>query len=404
MDQEKDLAAISRRKFVSSVGALGAMAALPISANALGSINATENTAILKSGPYLQAPTFNSITIRWITNVPCFSWVEYGLSADKLDKQGHTTELGFHDTYNTVNGIDLNGLEPGTTYYYRICSKKIEVFEAYKMTFGDTYTSPVHTFKTATTKADKFSFLVFNDIHDRPASFTHLLKFNEDKKHDFVFLNGDMFDYQTDEDQLVNHLLQPFGDMFATTPFFFSRGNHETRGKFARNIPDYFNGHDAKFYFSFQYGDMYAIVLDSGEDKEDEHAAYYGMVDFDNYRKQQAAWLEKEIQKPAFKKAKYKVVFSHIPLFYSGDWHGTTHCRQSWNHIFNKAKIDVLISGHTHTHGIHPAVKGQHNYPIVIGGGPLQNKRTLITVEFDNKALNLKMVDDSGKTVGTLTV
>ena len=403
MDQENE--GISRRKFVRSVGALSALAALPTAANAIDSTpEKPAATTILKSGPYLQAPSTDSITVRWITNIPCLSWVEYGDAPDKLDKKGQMSNIGLVDAYNTVNAVDLNDLKTGTTYYYKICSKIIDTFLAYKMIFGEMYTSPVYSFTTASLKADKVSFLVFNDIHDRPDSFQHLLKFNEGKKHDFVFLNGDMFDWQTDEDQLVNHLLQPFGDMFASTPFFFSRGNHETRGKFARHIPDYFNGHDSRFYFSFQYGSMYAIVLDSGEDKQDNDPAYYGMVDFDNYRLQQAAWLEKEIQKPAFKKAKHKVVFSHIPLFYSGDWHGTMHCRQVWNHIFNKAKIDILISGHTHKYGIHPPVKGQHDYPIVIGGGPLVTKRTIISVEVDAQALTLTMTDDAGKVVGTITV
>lgn len=403
MDKEKSTG-ISRRKFVSTVGALGAIAAMPINAMAVDTAAVKENTDILKSGPYLQAPSTDSITIRWITHVPCLSWVEYGETAEKLDKTGETSNIGLIQAYNTTNAISLNDLKPGIMYYYKICSKKIETFEPYKVTFGDTYTSDLHSFKTASTKADKISFLVFNDIHDRPESFPLLMQYNKGKNHDFVFLNGDMFNFQTDEDQIVTHLLQPFGNLFASTPFFFSRGNHETRGKFARHIPDYFNSDNPHFYFSFQYGSMYAIVLDSGEDKEDAHAEYYGMVDFDKYRLQQAAWLEKEVEKPAFKKAKHKVVFSHIPFFYSGNWHGTLHCRQVWNHILNKAKIDLMISGHTHVYGIHPAVKGEHDYPIVIGGGPKDNRRTIITVEVDSQALNLTMVDDSGKVVGQITV
>ena len=112
----------------------------------------------------------------------------------------------------------------------------------------------------------------------------------------------------------------------------------------------------------------------------------------------------KEVSKKAFKKAKYKVVFSHIPLFNSGDWHGPLHCRQVWNDVLNDAKIDLLISGHTHVYGIHPPVKGQHNYPIVIGGGPQDGKRTIIKVKADNDALVLDMIDDAGKNVGTLRI
>jgi len=70
----------------------------------------------------------------------------------------------------------------------------------------------------------------------------------------------------------------------------------------------------------------------------------------------------------------------------------------------NKAKINLLISGHTHKYGIHPAVQGQHNYPIVIGGGPADGKRTIINVKADNSNLDLQMIDDSGKMVGILNL
>ncbi|GEO06493.1 hypothetical protein AAE02nite_41570 [Adhaeribacter aerolatus] len=72
--------------------------------------------------------------------------------------------------------------------------------------------------------------------------------------------------------------------------------------------------------------------------------------------------------------------------------------------MLNKAKIDVLISGHTHKYGVHLPVEGQHNYPIIIGGGPADTKRTIINVTADQKALNLQMFDDSGKQVGALKI
>ncbi len=214
-----------------------------------------------------------------------------------------------------------------------------------------------------------------------------------------------MFNFQTDENQLVNHLINPLTNLFAAnTPFIFSRGNHEARGKFARQLNKYFDGGEDRYYYSFQHGPVYAIVLDSGEDKADEVVVYGGIVNFDAYRLEQAEWLEKEVQKKEFRKAKYKLVFSHIPLYNSGEGHGTVHCRKVWGPILNKAKINLLISGHTHKYGIHPAVQGQHNYPIVIGGGPADGKRTIINVKADNSNLDLQMIDDSGKMVGILNL
>ena len=385
------------------MSALGAAGLSPVRSLAFCK-TAAEDLPVLKAGPYLQWPGPDSITVRWLTQSPCFSWVVYGEDKDKMDRKAEAFTDGLVQAYNTVHVITLKGLEPGKQYYYRICSRKIDDFQPYKVTYGTTFESERYTCRTAGPEAERISFLVFNDIHDRPESFPLLLQYQGEGERDFIFLNGDMFDYQTDEDQLVKHLLQPLGGLPARTPFFFSRGNHEARGKFARHLPDYFNGEDPRFFFSFQYGPMYAIVLDSGEDKADDSPEYFGLVDFDRYRVMQAEWLKEEVKKKAFRKAKYKVVFSHIPLYNAGEWHGTMHCREVWGSILNDAGIDLLVSGHTHVYGVHPAEKGKHNYPIVIGGGPKDGKRTIIRVVADREALKLEMLDDGGRLVGEVKI
>lgn len=394
----------NRRKFLASLGALGVAGLLPAPAFAIDEKFIQANQPVFKTTPYLQWPFPDSITIRWITSVPCYSWVEYGTAKDALDTKAESSNYGLVQAYNTVNAIRLSDLTPGKKYYYRVCSKTILDFQPYKMTYGETAISEVYSFETPSPDAGNVSFLVFNDIHDRPESFPLLMNFSGKEKRDFVFLNGDMFNYQEDERQIVNHLLTPFSALFTTVPFFFSRGNHEARGKFARHLPEYFNSDEPRFYFSFQYGSVYAIVLDSGEDKTDDHKEYFGIVDFDNYRLKQAEWLKREVKKKAFKKAKYKIVFSHIPFYYGDNWHGEAHCREIWGPVLNEAKVDLLISGHTHVYGVHPPVPGKHNYPIVIGGGPKDGKRTIIKVYADGHSFNLDMLDDAGKLVGNVKI
>jgi hypothetical protein len=106
------------------------------------------------------------------------------------------------------------------------------------------------------------------------------------------------------------------------------------------------------------------------------------------------------MQSPAYKKAVFRIVLMHIPPFYAGDWHGTLHCRQLFNPLFNKGKIDLLVCGHTHAYGTHDADTSTHHYPIVIGGGPLESKRTLIQLQANTSELQLKMLRDDGVEVG----
>ncbi|MBO9641268.1 MAG: metallophosphoesterase, partial [Siphonobacter aquaeclarae] len=144
--------------------------------------------------------------------------------------------------------------------------------------------------------------------------------------------------------------------------------------------------------------------LDTGEDKPDAEPVYAGLVDFDAYRQEQARWAEQVMQSKAFKKAAFRVVLMHIPPQYSGDWHGATHCKQLFSPLFDKYKVDLCVSGHTHKYGVHPPVAGQHHYPVVIGGGPKDGNRTVIRLTADTRNLQLSMLRDDGSEVGKYAI
>ena len=408
MTQQK-LNPVNRRNFLGTISratALGTIGLSPLAALAGEKETKEEPLAgehIFLAKPYLQMQGPNQMSIRWITNKPSYSWVEYGENENAY-KKAHTVTDGLVDAYNRIHEVLIEDLLPGKTYQYRVASKEIILFEPYKLTYGETINSELHSFTAPDPNSKEISWLVLNDIHDRPASFGPLLNLNGNDPYDFVFLNGDMFDYQADEKQIIDHLLTPCTEVFASKkPLLFIRGNHETRGKYARQLKDYFSNPGGE-YFTFQAGPVFAIALDTGEDKPDEHPVYAGIVDFDRYRERQAVWLEKQMQTRAFKKAKFRVVMMHIPPFYSGDWHGTLHCRKLFSPLFDKYKIDLVISGHTHTYGIHKAVAGSHNYPIVIGGGPGSGTRTLIKIKADQRNLTLQMLGDNGNEVGNYVV
>ncbi|MFX1703654.1 metallophosphoesterase family protein [Chitinophaga sp. CC14] len=400
----------SRRSFLgnlSKAGLLGITEVVPAAAKA-GILSATSPTAAPEHAflckPYLQYPGPHTISVMWLTSRPCYSWVEYGTDG-QLNKKAHRVTNGLVDANNRLHRIELEQLEPGKKYSYKVCSKDIVSFEPYKLTYGETIESATYTFTAPDPQAKEVSWVIINDIHDRPVSIPHLMKLNGDDPYDFVFFNGDVFDYQADEQQIIDHMLTPCGDTFSTqTPFMYVRGNHETRGKYAREWHQYFDNPGHNNYFTFNIGPVSAIVLDTGEDKEDEHPVYAGIVDFDAYREQQARWLEQQLQSPAFRKAKHKVVMMHIPHYQSGEWHGVKHCREMFGGLFNKHKIDILICGHTHKYGVYAPAKGQHEYPLIIGGGPKDGNRTLIKIKADQQKLVLTMLRDDGTKVGEYTV
>lgn len=353
--------------------------------------------------PYLQAPLADGITIMWLTKQLCLNWIECGESY-KLGTVVKQTERGFLNTNSRINCVTLTGLKPRTKYFYKVYSKQILNFQPYKMTYGKVIESDIHSFTTFNPEANEVNWLVLNDIHDRPDSFNDLLKLNGSDPHDFVFLNGDMFDYQTDEKQIIDHLLTPCNSFSAQMPFLFVRGNHETRGKYSRDLPRYYHNYNGSEYYSFKHGPAFIIVLDTGEDKPDSHPVYGGANDFDAYREEQAAWLEKMMQTKDYRRAKFRVVMMHIPHMHSDEEHGTRECNRLFAPLFEKYKIDLFVAGHTHEYGMYEPEAGKHSYHFVIGGGPLKGNRTLIKISANNARLQLQMLRDDNTEIGKFLI
>ncbi|WP_316769811.1 FN3 domain-containing metallophosphoesterase family protein [Pedobacter frigiditerrae] len=390
-----------RRNFLKTTFALGATAFInPLST--VASLPEKADEFAITVGPYLQTNFGNEMTILWLTNKVAAGWVEFGEDINKLDQKAYgKSALGLKAANSKLNCVTINGLLPGKTYYYRIYSKEIKDFQPYKLTYGNTVNSETESFINTDISKKEVSFLMLNDIHDRPKSIPLLLDLDKGNKNDFIFFNGDIFDYQTDEQQIIDHMLKPCVDSFAKqTPFIYVRGNHETRGKFAREFPQYYKhvGHAA-----FTLGPVRFVIIDTGEDKEDAHPVYAGIVDFDQYRIEQAEWLKQEISSKEFRKAPFRVVLMHIPPRFSGDAHGPKHCTEVFEPLLNAGKVDLVLSGHTHKYMVHQPNKEANHYPLIIGGGPKEGTRTLTKIIVNDRELKISMRDDSGKEVGNYT-
>jgi acid phosphatase type 7 len=398
-----------RRSFLEKMSRLGALSILPatsVAANDL-QLGAPKEDNHFVAGPYLQNVGTDEITVMWITHKNCFSWVEFGAGM-YTSKREFGYSNGLIEANNRINKITLTNLRPGTEYKYRIVSTEVLGYKGSSVEFGETITSKMYGFRTPSATDEEFKMVVFNDIHDRPQIIPQLLYRHgytgNVRDFDFVVFNGDCFDWVTEETQIVEHLIKPSVDIFASElPFILTQGNHECRGSFSRHIPAYFAYPDNKYYYSFRRGPVHFIVLDSGEDKTDDSVEYGGLSAFDRYRETQKKWLEKEIITDAFRKAPFRVLLIHISPWHSGDWHGTMHCREVFGPILNKANLDLQLSGHTHRYATHEP-DSTHNFPIMIGGGPLEGARTLIKLHATAKELAVKMIRDDGELVGKFSI
>ncbi len=357
-----------------------------------------DQSQIFRTVPYLQDPSTDAMTVMWHTNVPCYSWLEYG--TDSLNMQRARTFIEGEVIANTkLNKIRITGLTPGTKYFYRIHSREITFYGPYLKEFGQTASSNIVSFKTLDDKSTDFTAVIFNDIHDNYPLFDKLYAQVKNVPYDIVFFNGDCIaDVQSEDIALhsINYYSSKIGA--DKVPSIYLRGNHETRGAYSMflwNLLERMGGHS---YGAFNIGDTRIVLLDCGEDKPDEHPVYYDLNDFTQYRKDQAEFLKKELASKEFKSAKKTVLIHHIPVYGMGA-DSYVPCRDLWGEILSKANFNICFNGHTHEYNYIPKGKEGNNFPVVIGGGKNDKSATVMVLKKTGKVLKLNVLDVNGKSL-----
>lgn len=325
-------------------------------------------------GPYLQNLSENEVTVVWTTDKPCKSWVEFSKKEDgknfysQLPRKAYASQDGLC-CVDTLHRVTITGLEKNTTYFYRVLSQEVKELLPYRPVLGnivstDIWKKPL-TFTTLDGRQETLSMVMINDIHGKNDLQKKLLEMAPPQNVDMVVFCGDMCNYINKQSDIFTGFLDTSVGLFASSkPFVYVRGNHETRGAYARNFSRYLAGPEGKFYYAFTYGPIRFIVLDSGEDKPDTDVEYSGLVDFDNYILKQKEWLARELESPEFRAASFRVVLSHIP-FGKGGWYGSERLRKQLLPLLEGARIDLMLSGHNHTFGFMD--KGKVTaFPIIV--------------------------------------
>ena len=346
----------------------------------------------ISHGPWIQNLTDNSVTIMWITSSPSVPGIMIGPDNSKLELIHNSTD-GMINAGDTLQKIRITGLEPGKKYLYRVYSRQIDVFEPYNITYNDTIISETYSFTTISPSHETTRFAVFNDVHNNSTKMADYLRHMDVNNQDLWFFNGDMVDYIQNNNQIFTGFLDTAVYWFAKTkPFIYVRGNHEARGKFARQFKDFFDFKDNKFYSSFDLGPVHFIILDCGEDKPDDNQEYYQLADYDNYRKEQLEWLKNEITTDNFRNASFRIVLCHIPIYQRERMgYGMQFLVDNYGPVLGKAGIDLMLSGHTHRYAYLESNNSGFGYPVVIN-----SNNTFVEVSVESNEIMLLIKDTEG--------
>ena len=206
-------------------------------------------------------------------------------------------------------------------------------------------------------------------------------------KLDLLVLNGDIPNHSGDIKNFNAICEIASGITHGHCPVVFARGNHDTRGIHAEDMPNYIPTMNGKTYYSFRVGCVWGLLLDCGEDKNDTDFEYGGTICFHPFRIRETEYIKQIIENAereyAAEGVTHKLVISHIPFTHINKFPFDIEQElyAEWTRLLrNDIKPDLLLYGHYHcTEIINPGNElDSQGQPCtaIIGSKPIINKET----------------------------
>ncbi|MFT7274067.1 MAG: hypothetical protein ACI9V1_003610 [Spirosomataceae bacterium] len=320
-------------------------------------------------GPYLQQPTADGMTIRWRTDIKTSSEVMVN-SATGITAKFKNEEI------TTEHSVELTGLQSGEKYAYSIGE------------IGQKLKENINQYVAISPQKEAASPITFWAMGDFGASNTAKYvpnqaavrqQFLDKKKHAdlWVWLGDNSYCCGTEAEYQTQVFDYYGGEILGNMPILPSPGNHEYYGNYpefevlkkSRDIP-YFDmvttptkgesggiASNAEAYYSVDYGNVHFISLDSyGYDD--------GKYPLADKRSKQYQWLERDL---AANKLLWTVVFFHHPPFTKRSHDSDAErelevIRETLVPVFDKYKVDLVLSGHSHVYERSFLMKGHSGH------------------------------------------
>ena len=298
--------------------------------------------ASVTRGPYLQAGTPNSLTVRWRTDLVTDSRVRYGTDPLNLS----LTADDFAQT--TEHQVTLTGLAANTRYYYSVGSTATTLAAGDDFIF---YTPP----DPGTAQPIRVWVLGDSGTADSNAAAVRnaYYQFTGSRYTDLLLMLGDNA-YNTGTDtEYQAAVFNMYPSMLRQTVLWPTLGNHDTAGSTnpSADLP-YFNmftlptdgraggmASGTEKYYSFEFGNVHFVCLDSMTSDRLPTSAMW-------------TWLRSDL---AANTKSWLIAFWHHPPYSKGSHNSDTETaliqmRENALPILEDHGVDLVLCGHSHSY------------------------------------------------------
>ena len=276
--------------------------------------------------------------IVFSTSSEATAWVEIG------DENYYDTYNGSTKTFSRIHKIEVPMTALDNAKSYTVHTSRT----IYAGPFGGFLGHDISLkteFKPVDT-SDGIQYISFSDVHMNLKAVEKTASKMGD--YDFLVLIGDLIsDVETFDDANYNNLVA-YTITKGEVPVVYARGNHDVKGRYAEKLDEFVGSKNHSFYFNFYFDNVYGVVLDIGEDHDDDWWEYYGTSHYDEYRNAQKEFLEKEVERKDYDNYDYHLAVCHIPVVFVNTRHNHVDIKKDLTALLNQMDIDMFLCGHQH--------------------------------------------------------
>ncbi len=308
----------------------------------IGNLTGVPTVSVVR-GPYLQMATPTSMTVRWRTDVATDSRVRFGIA------QGSLNLVADDPALTTEHQVKLTGLTTETRYWYSVGSSAAAFSGGDSTTFFNT--GPVNGTARPTRiwvigdagTGNSDQTAVYNAYRNTTGSlYTHL----------WLMLGDNAYNSGTDAEFQTN-VFNIYPEIFKQSPVWPTIGNHDAASAdSATQSGPYYdiftlprNGEaggvasGTEAYYSYDYGNIHFIVLDS---QETSRSGTGPMM----------TWLTADLQAT---NADWVIAYWHHPPYTKGSHNSDTETqlidmRQVFVPVLEQNGVDLVLTGHSHSY------------------------------------------------------